>query len=418
MHTPPTDIEALTLLAQPEGRLDPYPLYDRLRIYPPPYDERHKAVLVLNYDDCVRALSAKGFTRPDHTWLKRRIPDWAEHPSVVAGTLMMQFGDKLSHPRRRGMVNRFFSKRRIDTLVEVESASVDRLLTELTEQVRQTGQADLQQAVSFRLPAIAIANILGIPVSDVAGFRPAILAFGKLLEPALSPQDLAEVDESFQALGDYFDHVIAQRRSEPDDHLISYLVHVHDTDPDALSAEELTAMLISVFGAGTINTSGFIGNGVAALLNEPDMFAYLRTHPSATDAAITEILRYDTPMQITRRMTTKGLELGGCVLPEGTELAVALGAANRDPQVFTDPGRFKLNRPEPQPLSFGGGSYFCIGAAMARQEGSLVFRKLIQQLPTLRLAGTARHNQRSVLRGYLELPVTTLDSPTPARSQL
>ncbi|MEY9997555.1 cytochrome P450 [Streptomyces sp. V4I8] len=404
MYTSPTD--DLALLAQPAGRLDPYPLYDRLRVRPATYDERHKAVLLFNYQDCAEALSLRDFTRPDHTWLCRRIPDWADHLSVRAFMRMMQFGDQESHPRRRGTVNRFFSKRRIDALLHAESERLDRLLEEMTERFHEEGEVDLQEALSFRLPSITIAGVLGIDERDLANFRPATLAFANLLEPGLTPADLAAADDSFRLLCEFFADVILHRRRHPDDHLVSHLVQVHDSDPTALSADELIAMMISIFGAGTINTSGFIGNGVVALLEHPRVLEHLLAHPEAIDTVMTEILRYDAPMQVTRRMTVRDVEVGGEILPAGTELGVVLGAANRDPAVFSDPHRFQPGRTGPPPLSFGGGPYFCIGAAMARQEGALVFRRLLHRFPGLKLARRPQHNERSVLRGYLTLPVT------------
>ncbi|MEE1737876.1 cytochrome P450 [Streptomyces sp. BE147] len=399
--------EILELLDTPEGRDNPYPLYDLLRQHPPMYDERHKATLLVNYTDCVAALSGRGFRRPDDTWLKRRIPGWAEHPSVVGFARMMQFGDSMSHPRRRGVVNRFFSKRRITALVTSEAAVVDVLLDDLVRDITDQGEADIQDGLSYRLPSISIAGLLGLPEDEVAGFRPHTLAFANLLEPDLPAYLLSEADRSFLELEEYFEQVIGDRRRHPHDDLASYLVHVHDSDPDVLSRDELTAMFVSVFVAGTMNTSSFLGNGTAALLHAPQAAARLRDDPSLTPAAVTEMLRYDAPMQVTRRMATEDMELSGRRIAADTELAVVLGAANRDPAVYRDPHMFVLNRTDPAPISFGGGAYFCIGSAMAQQEGVLIFDKLLARLPALRAGSSPEHNLRSVLRGYLHLPVTT-----------
>jgi cytochrome P450 len=130
----------LELLGTAEGRRDPYPLYDRLREHPPLYDERHQATVVVRYADCVQALSGRGFGRPDEAWVKRRIPAWADHPAVRCLMQTMQFGDVQAHRRRRGVVNRFFTKRRIAAHVAAESATVDALL-HTSEAARSTASA-------------------------------------------------------------------------------------------------------------------------------------------------------------------------------------------------------------------------------------------------------------------------------------
>ncbi|MBP2326815.1 cytochrome P450 [Kibdelosporangium banguiense] len=394
--------ETLQLLDTEEGRHNPYPLYDRLREHPPVYDERHQAILIVRYADCAQALS--GFGRPDEAWVKRRIPDWESHPAVVCLMRTMQFGDPESHPRRRGVVSRFFTKRRITSHIAAESATVDTLVDDLVAEIAAHGEADIQNVLSYRLPSISIARLLGLPEHEIAGLRPHSLALANLLEPQLSQPDLAAADQSLRELEVYFEQVIEARRRHPGDDLASHLVQVHEAG--TLSWHELTSMFASIFVAGTMNTSNFIGNGVAALLSSPPVVAQLRAQPSLIQAAMTEMLRYDAPMQVTRRITVAATELGGTRLPAGAELAIVLGSANRDPAVYTEPDRFVPGRSGPPPLSFGGGSYFCIGAAMAREEGALIFSKLLSRLPELRAARTPTHNLRSVLRGYLHLPVT------------
>jgi len=404
--------EALELLDTDEGRRDPYPLYERLREYPPTYDERHQATVVVRYADCVRALSGRAFGRPDAAWVKRRIPTWEDHPAVRCLMQAMQFGDTESHPRRRSVVNRFFTKRRIASHVAAESATVDVLVDDLAADIAARGEADVQEVLSYRLPSFSIARVLGLPEHEIAGFRPQSLALANLLEPQLSEQDLAAADRSFEDLLEYFGHVIEACRRDPGENLASHLVQVHDTDPGILSADELTSMFASIFVAGTMNTSNFIGNGVAALLDTPDAVARLRADPGLVRSAMTEILRYDAPMQVTRRITLDTTELGGTTLPAGAELAVVLGSANRDPSAYAAPDTFLVDRAGPPPLSFGGGPFYCIGAAMGQAEGALIFTKLVSRLPGLRATGSPEHNLRSVLRGFLHLPVTAdVDHP-------
>jgi cytochrome P450 len=402
-----TDVHALLdSLATEEGRRNPYPVYQILRNHPPVYDERHRAYLTTRYQDCSEALVGRAFGRPDKLWLDRRIPNWREHPGLVAGSRAMQFADPETHARLRGSVTRFFTTRRVSSLVESESRSVDALLDTIAENLEDHGVVDIQESLSYQLPSISITALLGLPDADVRHFRQYTLAIVKALEPELTPQQLAELDGAYEALGAYFDNVVTDRRRCPRDDLSTYLVHCCDNERIILP-DELTPMFLSIFVAGTINTSNFIGNGVAALLGAPSEAAALRSAPELAEAAVTEILRYDAPMQVTRRIAVTDTELGGTRIPAGAEIGVVLGAANRDPEIFPAPDAFHIQRDGSKPLSFGAGSFFCIGAALGRLEGTLVFRKLISRFPSLRTTEGATHNLRSVFRGYLHLPVTT-----------
>ncbi|GGV57035.1 cytochrome P450 [Streptomyces spectabilis] len=392
-------------LATQEVRRDPYPTYRRLREHPPVYDERHRAYLATRYSDCLEALTGKDFGRPDKLWLDRRIPNWREFRGLVAISRLMQFGDPQAHARLRGTVTRFFTARRIKSLLAYESQSVDTLLDTLSDALHDQGVVDIQEALSFQLPSISIAGLLGIPAADVRHFRRYTLAIGRALEPALSAQQLAELDSAYQTITTYFDGVVANRRQQPREDMATYLVRCCDND-GIIAPDELTPMFLSVYGAGTVNTSNFIGNGIAALLDTPAEATMLRADPGLADAAVTEILRYDAPMQVTRRIALTDTELGGCRIPAGAEIAVLLGAANHDTKVFKEPDVFRIQRDGSKPLSFGAGTFFCIGAALGKLEGALVFRKLISRFPSLQLADGAIHNRRSVLRGYINLPVT------------
>lgn len=395
----------LESLASEEGRLNPYPIYQQLREHPPVYDERHRAYLTTRYRDCAEALTGKAFGRPDTLWLDRRVPPWREHPGLVIASRMMQFGDPATHARLRGSVTRYLTPRRINSLVEFESHSVDALLDNLGNELENHGVADILESLCYQMPSVSIAGLLGIPADEVRDFLPYTQAMTNTLEPGLTAQQLVELDDAYDKVGAYFIDVIAERRRTPRDDLATHLVQCCD-EQHTITPEELMPMLLSVYGAGSFNTSNFIGNGIAALLAAPTEAAALRADPDRAGATVTEILRYDAPMQVTRRIAVTDTELSGTPIPSGAEIAVILGAANRDPDVFEDPDVFRTQRVGSRPLSFGAGTFYCIGTALARLEGALVFQKLISRFPSLRIAEGATHNRRSVLRGYLSLPVT------------
>ncbi|MFJ2061282.1 cytochrome P450 [Streptomyces sp. NPDC087908] len=399
--------ELLSELSSEQGRRNPYPIYERLQNLPISYDPQHKAYMVTRYSDCKMALTGKEFSRPASEFFDRRIPRWREHPAIVCGSHMMQFGDDESHPRRRGAVSSFFTPRRVKELIDKEEADVDRLLNEFSDVLAKEGEADLQSHVSMRLPSLTIASMFGIPEEDATRFRPLVMAIVAGLEPGLSSEQITACDDAYEKLREYFQRVIDDRRLNPKDDLSTYIVSGQGgrTRP-ALLNNELIPAFLSLFAAGTMNTGSFIGNGVVALLQNPEQASLARSDSSLSEQVVTEILRYDAPMQITRRMTVNDVQLGGVLLPKGTHLAIALGAANRDPEAYSDPHSFRVERSGPSPLSLGGGRFYCIGAALGKQEGSLVFRKLLQRFPTIRLAGSPTPNLRAVLRGYTHLPVS------------
>jgi cytochrome P450 len=180
---------------------------------------------------------------------------------------------------------------------------------------------------------------------------------------------------------------------------------VHEEDPAALSAEELLGNLTLLLFAGFETTTNLLGNGLRLLLDRPDHAARLRDDPGLVAAYVEEMLRYDSPVQLTSRWAAEEVELAGVTVPARSSVLLALGAANRDRRRFADPAVFDPDRPDNQPLSFGAGPHFCLGAALARQEAQVAFPLLLNRLPGLRLAGEPVRRDRMVLRGYQHLPL-------------
>lgn len=399
--------EAVRLLADDEGRANPYPLYETLRKHPPVLDAEHyQGYLITRYEDCRRVLSSREFGRPGVDWFDQRFPNWRQHPAMVCTSRMMQFGTPRAHQRLRGAVSGFFTARRVAQLAAREATALDGLVEELAAEIDERGEADLQSSLSYRLPSITISAMFGIPPSEAQHFFEFVQAVGKAIEPRMSVDELRQADAAYEQLRRYFDELVAARRRFPQDDLATHIVRCQDQDPPVLSSEELVPMFVSLYAAGTMNTTSFIGNGVVALLRNHAQSARLLADPSLDTAAVDEVLRFEAPMQIARRMALAATDIGGTRIPAGAQLGVVLGSANRDPEAYTAPDRFDIARRGPAPLSFGGGAFYCIGAALARLEGALVFRRLLTRLPGLRLTRPPTPNLRSVLRGYLHVPVS------------
>jgi cytochrome P450 len=250
--------------------------------------------------------------------------------------------------------------------------------------------------------------MLGVPPADRDRFKrwsdDATAAAGNLpsnLSPAVQRQSVAAMEE----LQAYFRGIIAQRRAEPRDDLISALVRAQE-EGDRLSDDELLANCVLLLNAGHETTTNLIGNGTLALLRHPGQLRRLRDDPSLAPSAVEELLRYDSPVQFTTRVLKADMELGGKVLRAGEMVLLVLGAANRDPEQFPDPDRLDVRRPDNKHLSFGLGSHFCLGAPLARLEGRLVFEALLRRTPEMRLDGPPpRYRQNFNLRGLESLHV-------------
>jgi cytochrome P450 len=254
---------------------------------------------------------------------------------------------------------------------------------------------------------MVICELLGIPGADRDHFVKGSTSGAPLLNP--TPPTRAELDAanaSTQASGLYFQALFEQRRREPRDDLITQLVQAEEAG-DRLSTAELRANVNLLFAAGHETTVNLIGNGLVSLLRQPDQWRILRDDPSLIPNAVEEILRYESPVQAVSRVLTEPMELGGTPLDRGELLVALIGAANRDPAVFDDPNRLDVTRKDPNPLSFGGGIHFCLGAQLARIEAAEVFGVLLRRIPNLRLAEPDHVAWRPsfVLRGLTELQV-------------
>jgi len=251
-----------------------------------------------------------------------------------------------------------------------------------------------------------IARMLGVPEADWQRFRD----WSRVLVGALDPVSIQDGDKlseyvaAERAIQVYLAEVVERRRREPGDDLISALIAVEERG-DALSERELVVMLVLLLVAGHETTVNLIGNGVLALLRNPDQLALLRREPGLLTSAVEELLRWDSPVQLTARVVGEACELGGQALRPGELVMPLLGAANRDPAQFREPDRLDLTR-EPNPhFSFGRGIHFCLGAPLARLESRLAIGALVRRFPDLRSDGEPVRSETITLRGLRRLPL-------------
>lgn len=320
----------------------------------------------------------------------------------VQGLRSMLVMDPPDHTRLRKLVNKTFTPRRIAAL----RGRIETIVDELLAPVAGARCMDVIDTLAGPLPAIVIAELLGVPAEDHRQFKSwAAEILAGLGQPTfISGQPRG--DTATQQMLDYIGGVIAARRIAPRDDLISAMVLAQEEN-DALTDSELLATSNLLLIAGHETTTNLIGNGLLALLREPSELDRLRADPALLPTAIEELLRYDSAVQTTIRVAREDIQIDGHVIKEGALLLVGIGAANHDPTVFREPERLDVGRTPNPHLSFGFGAHFCLGAPLARLEAEIAFRALLDRFPRLALENEVpSYRSNPALRGLVSLPVS------------
>ncbi|WP_442929930.1 cytochrome P450 [Micromonospora sp. WMMC241] len=389
----------------PAGRVDPYPTYERLRAHGPVVQAGPVFYAVTGYAEADAILRDARFGVMDDGLRDQFMPGWRESPAVLSISRSMLRTNPPDHSRMRRLAAGAFTPRRIAAMRGVVEAQADALVDAMLAGGRGGAPVDFMAEFAYPLPVGVICALLGVPAADRPLFRRWATDLTGVLEPEITMDELAVADRGAAELRAYFTELVAARRRAPADDLTTALVQAHDGG-DRLTGDELLANLIVLLVAGFETTTNLLGNGLVALLEHPAAAATLREHPDLAPAYVDELLRFDSPVQLTSRMSTAPSRYGGVDLPAESWVIVMLGAANRDPRRYPEPGRFDPWRPQIHPLSFGAGPHYCLGAALARLEAQVAFPLLLRRLPELAVAGTPERRVRLTLRGYATLPVT------------
>jgi cytochrome P450 len=385
----------------PAAKADPYPVYARVR----PRGLVRSPLGVFAAADHATAASILRDRRFSSSPLHQ--PGY-QPPSYPAGDPRAELpGENLlsmdppDHTRLRRLVTGAFTPRAITGLEPWIRDVTVRLLASAD------GAAgfDLIDKLAFPLPIAVICHLLGVPAEDQAQFR----AWGHDLAATLDPMTVAaaqaQTRASELALTGYLQHLVRGRRANPDGSILSALITAEE-EGDRLTSAEVVSMALLLLIAGFETTVNLIGNGTVALLGDPGSWTRLRQDPALIPAAIDETLRYDSPVQLTSRVATEDIEVGGRVIGAGKPVIVFIGGANRDPAVFDHPDEFQIDRPEPgRHLSFSLGIHHCLGAALARLEARIALEELTQRYPALELTAPPTRRPLLVLRGFETVPV-------------
>ncbi|PZG96600.1 cytochrome P450 [Streptomyces sp. NTH33] len=379
---------------------DPYPAYAELRargrvLYYEPSDQwlvpRHADVSALLRD---RRLGRTYQHRFTHEEFGRTAPPPEHEPFHVLNDHGMLDLEPPDHTRIRRLVSKAFTPRTVERL----KPYVHRLANELVSALVEAGGGDLLTDVAEPLPVAVIAEMLGIPEADRAPLRPWSADICGMYELNPSEEAAEKAVRASVEFSDYLRELIAERRKEPGEDLISGLIAAHDED-DRLTEQEMISTAVLLLNAGHEATVNATVNGWWALFRNPDQLAALRADHSLVPSAIEELMRYDTPLQLFERWVLDEIEIDGTTIPRGAEIAMLFGSANHDPAVFTDPARLDLTRRDNPHISFSAGIHYCIGAPLARIELAASMTALLERAPTLALAAEPRRKPNFVIRG-------------------
>jgi cytochrome P450 len=408
--------ELLRELLSDDGRRDPYPIYRRLHDLGPaaalPTGSRYAAV-VHGYEAVGQALRHHDLRVLDAQYLDRTSSRWREHPAVrtLQSSLFHAGGENLARVRR--LFGQAFAPARVAAMEPM----VDRITHDLLDRLAALGAhgapVDFMAEFALRLPRDVIGELFGVPESDRDWFPSRVEAFDAMIEVGQRPfREVRAADVAAEELTAYFADLLAARRADPRDDLVSALA----ATGTGLTEEELLASLVIVFNGGFRTTSNLLGNGLRILLDHPGLLAALRHDPALTPPYVEEILRLEPALHFATRYAIHTTEIAGVSIPEGRPVLILTGAANRDPRRFPDPDRFDPTRVGNHHYSFSAGPHFCIGAALGRAEVRLALPRLLSRFPALTLAATPGARRHLMLRGYDRLHLC-LTEPSVSRTR-
>lgn len=396
--------QLLLELLDPRNRADPYPIYRTLREHGPLVLPESSVAVFTSFADCEAALRHPASCSD-------RLKSTTAQRAMAAGENLRPFGtpsflflDPPDHTRLRRLVSKAFSPRVVKSLEPDVAELVDGLL----DGVEAAGAFEVIADLAHPLPVAVICRLLGVPVEDEPKFSWASELLAQGLDPFIAftgaPHGFEERLQAGLWLRDYLRDLLAQRRSDPRDDLMSGLIAVEEAG-DQLTEDEIVATCNLLLIAGHETTVNLIANAVLAMLRHPRHWAALGADPGRAAAIVEETLRYDPPVQLVGRVAGQDMTVGGVPVPKGDSMILLLAAAHRDPAVFESPDAFDPARDAVRHLGFGLGPHFCLGAPLARLEAAVALSAVARRFPNARLAAEPVYKPHVTLRGMASLEV-------------
>ncbi|MBA4538171.1 cytochrome P450 [Bacillus aquiflavi] len=368
-------------ISSPEFIRNPYPYYDELRSINPIYKMdsfKYPGWYITGYEEVVTVLKNNAF--------KNRIPlpeTTRKYQSLKnIQNNMMLFKNKQDHKRLRMLISKGFTLTRMNKY----RSYIKEVVHELLHEAENNKTIDVVTEFAFPLASLVIAKILGIPEEDRKQFRKWALTLVPTIDFSRTRKTLENGNITVMRLVSYFTELIKKRKHSPEEDLISMLLQDKQQDDNELSDEELLATCILLVIAGHETTVNLISNAVLSFITHPEQLKKLTQNPALIELAIEEILRYESPTQMTARTAAEEVELNGNMIKKGDQVYLMLGAANRDPRIFTEPHKLDITRNPNPHLAFGYGAHFCIGSTLARLEAQIAMQTLLKRFNNFAIA--------------------------------
>jgi cytochrome P450 len=390
------DLEKLT----DEFYADPYPTYRALREHEPVKLMPNGSWFLTRYDDLVSAY--KNTKRFSSDKKKEFSPKYGASLLYEHHTTSLVFNDPPAHTRVRQLIMGALSPRAIAEMEPNLIALVDRLL----EKLAAKREVDLIDDFAAAIPIEVIGNLLDVPQAEREPLRDWSLAILGALEPVIGPEAFARGNNAVKDFLGYLEILVATRRAKPGNperDVLTRLIQGEDNG-ERLTEKELLHNCIFLLNAGHETTTNLIGNALVALSQNPAQKIRLIEQPDLIRTAVEEILRFESSNQLGNRMTTEPVELGGITLPAGTPVTLCIGAANRDPNQFSDPETLDIGRTPNRHLAFATGAHQCAGMALARLEGAVAISRFLARFPGYALSCAPVRGGRVRFRGFLRVP--------------
>ncbi len=370
-----------------ENRHNPYPLYAQLRETPVSVQDdgtyvvsTYAEVRSLLFDPRVSSDEEKNLTSKSGSGVSTS--DAPSNQDDIPPAFIRL--DPPDHDRLRSIVTNQFTPQRIQGV----RTRVEELVKHVLDKCRDRDQIDIVDDFAYPLPVTVICKLLGVPVEDEQYFQERSTVLATSLDPdqRSDEENARRFKEARSQLGDYMHKQIENRRQHPGKDLLSAMIANGDLEAGRMNEQEMVSLSILLLIAGHETTVNLITNGMLTLLRYPEHLERLRQNPDLAPKFVQELLRFEPPVQFRTRTTLADIEIAGTVIPKGVPLVLLFAAANRDPAQFNDPDRFDPDRQNNQHFGFGGSLHLCVGAPLARMEGEIALRALVQRLQSPRLA--------------------------------
>ena len=384
------------------GVADPYPFYAWLRENDPVHwSPFANAWMITRHADASAYLQDRRFSRGGFLDVLRA-KFGADAPILKFQSQELSFQDGEKHTRLKNLVGKAFSPQRIAAMRPRIQAAVEARLDEL----QASHRFDIIRDYAYPLPADVISAMIGVPEDDWPKLRDWVDGIVLSRGIVRTPEMMAEGDRSARAFESYLRNLIVLRRSHPSEDLMTAMIAAEEQGAN-LSEDQIVSMIETLFAAGHATTRSLIGLGMLALLRDPEELSRLRANPNLISDAVEEMLRYDAPTQApSPQVASEDVKIGGKLIRKGDMASVLIGAANRDPEKFSEPDRFDIMRRDHDHLSFSMGPHYCLGASLARAEAQIAIQALVQRLPRVRLTNEPlRYQVAGRFRGLESLPV-------------